>query len=112
MCYAMFATSGLLVIHPLRTPPVRAKRPCSPKGGGMSWMQPCFKTLRRSGGKTEPLQIRPAVPASAHYRNPSTKKMSPSECSIPEKRKARPSDESVGPQTVNKPGRSAILRTC
>jgi len=56
-CLAGVTTSELLVIRPLRTPPVRAKRPCREKGRGVSWIQPCFETLRRSGGKAEPFEF-------------------------------------------------------
>jgi len=38
----------------------------------------------------------------ALYRNPSTRTMSPSECSIPENRKVWPSGERLGPQRANK----------
>jgi hypothetical protein len=50
--------------------------------------------------------------ASLTYWNPSTRTMSPSACSIPVKRKVRPSGERLVPQRANTLGRSAILRTC
>ncbi len=48
-----------------------------------------------------PRKVEPFEPG-ATYRNPSTKMMSPSECSIPEKRKVWPSGERLGPQRANK----------
>jgi hypothetical protein len=64
----------------------------------------CGLALRRSSisERLRALRIRSDLAAIATYRKPSTRTMSPSECSIPEKRKVWPSGERLGPQRANK----------
>jgi hypothetical protein len=105
-------TSGLPVIRPLRNSccasgGVLVRR----KGRETSWMQSCFETFQHSAN-VELFEFVLLCWPVLTYRNPSTRKRSPSECSIPEKRRVWPSRERLGPQMANNPGRSAILRTC